>query len=565
MNTKSITLTKHTLIVTFLIYLFGCNSSQPFLVPLTDYSSLRIIHKQHTVYSSDSTVSIPLTLLNVTYPIDFISIDSIRHRAFLKFTPQSTNSKIKETVIAYDLSDKKNLWAWHADGFKGQADIDYYILYKSDKTVGFSPDSGKVLWDLPGYNTIYPVLNLAVQRTWEESPYVESIEGFEFKREKVQVLIARELYSGKILWRKKPSTTDIEWAVKKGNKLFTVSNGLECIDIKTGEGWFVSRSTTATEGEFKAAVKNILSGAVAIMNGGGVVGGNSPDQLYNLSSPPLLISNRVFFAAKDLILCCDVSSGDVLWESQVECNPSVVSLHSLNGNILATYEGYRYQNEQIVTAGYPAIFLLNANDGTIITSLKLNSQNPVLDLVTLPNSVFAITPQKLMLFDENLILQKEVSSNEYGDFFKIIAVANNRVYTRNLNGVLALSSESLDDIWWAELPVIKINPNKNPWKMTHAMKGNYVFLNNNRVYINGSWKDLITLKLAQEHYNHFYLIDGGLWVKSIESFICLNSVDGEKIISFDLPSEPNHVSIGSQGTLHSFGQNAYISVPLNLK
>ncbi len=301
--------------------------------------------------------------------------------------------------------------------------------------------------------------------------------------------------------------------------------------------------------------------------GGGYGAVRGPDHISGLSSAPFIFKDRVYFVAKNEILCADKEKGTLIWKTQLKANPSRAVIGAVDSTLLVIYNGWRMKNSALTSAGGSAIFMIRTQDGKMLYMYESDKNNPIVDYISTPTSIYLMSMENLFVLDKKLRLISQISSKKYGRFLKLIKNDKSGIFLRTTDGVLSFSESPLHLKWWKKLNTMKIDRKNNPWLIGNAMSGKrYVLIDGNIVDVYTSWKKLFDALFANTYLTNYYTVNNYLWLQNSDRFSCINAEDGNYVIQLYIPKEVSY-SITSDGKLRYYtGKRiAQISLHLNTK
>jgi len=589
-----------------LLCCLGCGSNVQFILkPVEDINQVKVITLPAEFVSSDKTISIKGFCLLAPGNIDWIGFDPDYQKSFLRYSPSQKSNKKEGTIVAYDIKKNTVLWAkksnanngWIADNHFGVGlGTDFYLSPETGDTISANLKFERGMWDnnkniLVTSSTNADIIGLAMsaragreiaddivtattgyastpfylQRKHDEE--IDSLAALKVQR----TLIGRNKTSGDTLWIRNLFTRSNEkWENFYNNKYFAVSDGIECVDLETGDGWYIGRPTSTHPSELTNKIVNITAGVVSGLSGG-TLGGSASNlpRPFKLSSPPIVVGDNVFFGAKNKIISCEVSTGKILWETAVDGDLGVITLYSLDTNILAVFNGWQFfknPDTRVDCIENPHIHILNKDTGEMISSAILDKNHAVYDCVITESSIFMLSPHKIYQFNHDLQLMAEIPHKGYGDFIRFMQSPDNNIFIRSTDGVLALTEIPIGIRWWTKISSIDINPKHAKGTIVSYVENDiYSMIDGERITFTGRpmpWREFTTTRIAQKYYTSYYFTHNYLWLQTNDCYICLDLTSGKMLLEIPLQNDCE-TSLYSSGWLHATSGGKHLAVNLN--
>ena len=257
-----------------------------------------------------------------------------------------------------------------------------------------------------------------------------------------------------------------------GDWMYVIADGLHGFNLNTGKGWFHQATTDydATRGG-KAVASGIMLGLniLSIAAGGPFVDDFlyfDPLRAHNVHAKPKIDGNQLYFADRKTIVCLEKQSGHLLWETKVKEELGVSDLKMLSKNDLLLFgKGYRYVDYALDKDKQAALYLVDANNGEIITKKNLPKGETIINHAINDAFIYALTEEYIYRFDKGLEKGKRVelpavygaplrvvtwSSVGYDDFLTT-DTPDFPLVIRTMQGVVALHPITLKELWFKRL------------------------------------------------------------------------------------------------------------------
>jgi len=236
------------------------------------------------------------------------------------------------------------------------------------------------------------------------------------------------------------------WKLREDDWIYAVADGLRAFRIDDGEGWYFDASTGRSKtGEVIAATvaANIIGAAFGV----GFIPTRIP-KIHNCCSYPLVANDRVYFAAKKKVFCLNQSTGDVIWQNELDIEPSVMGLWEAGPNIALVSRGFKYVDYIGKRTEPPSILLMDCGSGEIVGRTSIEQSEIAMDFLWTPDHSFLLTPEHLHQFDRDLNLVGTVDElPENCSFMSFLSHHNPPLVIRTAKGAIGLDPISLEISW----------------------------------------------------------------------------------------------------------------------
>ncbi|MEM1122882.1 MAG: hypothetical protein AAGJ18_20730, partial [Bacteroidota bacterium] len=172
------------------------------------------------------------------------------------------------------------------------------------------------------------------------------------------------------------------------------------------------------------------------------------------------------FADRKTISKLDKFTGDLIWETTVKEELGVSDLQILSKNrVLLFGKGYRYVDFVLDKDKQARVFLVDANDGTVLRNKELPRGEIIINHAVNDAFVYVLTSDKVYQFDHQLnLLKTEQLPSTYGAPFRVITWSSSRydadlltdipdfpLTIRTMQGVVGLHPTTLEELWYQRL------------------------------------------------------------------------------------------------------------------
>ena len=283
-----------------------------------------------------------------------------------------------------------------------------------------------------------------------------------------------DLQSGLTKWTRPGESRYEGWLADEldGDWMYVMANGLHGFNLNTGKGWHHRANTNydATRGG-KAVANGIMLGLniLSLAAGGPVF----DDFLYwdrlrahNIYAKPKTDGNQLYFADRKSISKLEKTTGEVLWETTVKEELGISDLKILSKNRLLLFgKGYRYVDYALDKDRQASLYLIDANDGTIIRNKILPRGEIITNHAVNDAFIYVLTSSKIYQFDKQLALLKtEQLPTIYGAPMRVVTWSSSNydadlqtdipdfpLTIRTMQGVVGLHPVTLEELWYQRL------------------------------------------------------------------------------------------------------------------
>ena len=283
-----------------------------------------------------------------------------------------------------------------------------------------------------------------------------------------------DLRTGATQWTRRGENRFEGWMSDEldGDWMYVIADGLHGFNMMTGEGWYHQATTDydATRGG-KAVANGILIGLniLSIAAGGPVFDDFlyfDPLRAHNIHAKPKIDGDRLYFADRKSIVGLQKKSGNLLWETKVKEELGVSDLKLLAKDRLLLFgKGYRYVDYALDKDKQAALYLLDAEDGTILEKKELPKGAIIINHAVNDAFIYTLTDRSIYRFDKQLDRAKRRklpavygaplrvvtwSSVGYDDFLTT-NTPDFPLVIRTIQGILALHPVTLEELWFQRL------------------------------------------------------------------------------------------------------------------
>lgn len=283
-----------------------------------------------------------------------------------------------------------------------------------------------------------------------------------------------DLKTGETKWSRPGATRFDGWMADEldGDWMYVMADGLHGFNLETGSGWHHQTKTDydATRGK-RALANGFMLGLniLSVAYGGGFVDDFlywDPLRAHNIHSKPQIEQDELYFSARKSILNLEKTTGEVFWETTVEEELGVSDLEILSENKLLLFgKGYRYVDYVLDKDKQANIYLIDKNDGRILTKKELLKSEVIINHAVNDQFIYTLTQKHIYRFDKYLDNPKKISLNSaYGTPLRVVTWSSSRYDTdletdikdfplviRTVQGVVALHPVTLKELWYKRL------------------------------------------------------------------------------------------------------------------
>jgi hypothetical protein len=255
-----------------------------------------------------------------------------------------------------------------------------------------------------------------------------------------------DVRNGKRFWKQPGHEwTGVREVFENGEWVYVVAEGLHGLNLENGTKWEYLTSTY-----WKNVGKEVAKmAAVACISLGTVVPNYMPDVTMNMNSDPLVVEDKIFFAARDKMVCLDKLTGKIIWEIKIEPELEEMSLYNVSENEIALVGvGYKTVNYAVRQSDPPTVRIIRKEDGKII-GLSSTGKSAIAQSFGWPKDKFILlTQNQLLTYNKDLKLMGIVEAKkEYGNFIGLLNTGDTLI-VRTSKGIAAISSDSFTEVWF---------------------------------------------------------------------------------------------------------------------
>jgi len=283
-----------------------------------------------------------------------------------------------------------------------------------------------------------------------------------------------DLKSGATKWSRPGENRYDGWMADEldGDWMYVIANGLHGFNLLTGKGWHHRAKTNydATRGG-KAVANGIMLGLniLSIAVGGPVFDDFlywDPLRAHNIYAKPKTDGNQLYFADRKTISKLEKTTGEQLWETTVKEELGVSDLKILSKNRLLLFgKGYRYVDYALDKDKQANLYLIDANDGTIIRNKTFPKGAIITNHALNDAFIYVLTPSSIYQFDQQLnLLETKRLPSTYGAPLRVVTWSSSRydddlltdipdfpLTIRTMQGVVGLHPVTLEELWYQRL------------------------------------------------------------------------------------------------------------------
>ena len=240
------------------------------------------------------------------------------------------------------------------------------------------------------------------------------------------------------------------WTKREGDWLYAVADGLRALRLEDGEGWYFDAATGRSQtGEVIAAT--VAANIVGAALGMAFIPTRIPQE-HNCCSYPLIIDDRIYFAAKKKVFCLNQSSGDALWQNELDIKPSVMGIWQAGSAVALVSKGYKYVDYIAKKTDPPTILLIDSDSGDILARTSIEQSEIAMDFLWTPDYSFLLTPEHLYKYDNNLNLVGVVDELPENCFFmSFLDQEAEPLMVRTAKGAIGIDPASLEVLWQTDV------------------------------------------------------------------------------------------------------------------
>ncbi len=283
-----------------------------------------------------------------------------------------------------------------------------------------------------------------------------------------------DLSTGAIQWSRPGESRFEGWMSDEldGDWMYVIADGLHGFNLNTGEGWYHQATTDydATRGG-KAVINGIFIGLnILSLAAGGPYFDDflyfDPLRAHNIHAKPKIDGDQLYFADRKSIVGLDKKSGKVIWETRVKEELGVSDLKLLSKNeLLLLGKGYRYVDYALDKDKQAALYLVDTNNGEIITKKELPKGETIINHAINDAFIYTLTEGHIYRFDKGLEKGTRMelpavygaplrvvtwSSVGYDDFLTT-DTPDFPLVIRTMQGIVALHPITLKELWYKRI------------------------------------------------------------------------------------------------------------------
>jgi len=413
----------------------GCGPSAGFLNVIPNDNNIEYQNKEYPL-PDGSIINETEYTLPQSLKIQQIDYENSTDAVFIKYTDTKYSDE-EHGFLLFNNEDNKTLWT-------AKTNMSYTLMRNNDLILK-DPLGGK-LYDAPSglfVRDIEPYLVLADDRnTLMISPDTFALV---------------DIHSGEKIWERPGH----EWVGFRQHyiiedRCYVVAEGLHSLELNEGTTWEYLTPTSFTN-VGKEIAKEVALSCLFALAGGYNTSTYKPDITMNMNSDPLVSDDKVYFAARDKLVCLDKLTGKLIWESNIDPELESMSLYEISDNEIALVgKGMKILNYVYQKSDPPSIRIIQKNDGKITGVFMMDNEAIVQGFTSTDENLFLLTADQLLVFDKELkLLGISESTQEYGNFSNIL-IASDTLVIRTSKGLLGFSKETFSEVWfqYCELPPV---------------------------------------------------------------------------------------------------------------
>jgi|GEM_PF-6625837 len=333
-------------------------------------------------------ITLPISIINV--PSDFKIINTISDSSstniflFVQGFGRSSEKKPMR-LICYDYKNRSVLWQLQTKNRKGFLASDLLILPKTskyeDETIALDKKTGDIVWK--NEEGLYlPILSKNI--------------GFSGS------MCAVDLRDGSERWCRKINN-NYGWleGIILDSMMIVSIDGLHTFDLFTGSGWDLELPTVKKD--ISGYIAKSIAAGFAQRMGLYVEGPSQPDVYSGLASNILLVGNRVYFSAIDIIVSREFGTGQVIWTKRLpEPNTGSAFLFPIGEDIGFINIGSCMLNNSLISYYYPYLLIMDKNTGSVKYNVAVKTIYPICDYMATDTLLHVISSKDLMSYNNRL-------------------------------------------------------------------------------------------------------------------------------------------------------------------
>jgi outer membrane protein assembly factor BamB len=234
------------------------------------------------------------------------------------------------------------------------------------------------------------------------------------------------------------------------------SVGLNCLDafrLADGEGW---RVEVPTSNSAEAAGKYAMAAAAGCLFGmvSPITVMPTTSVIEHHFSPPLVVGDRIYFAAREKLLCLRQESGAIIWETPLSNGDhGSMFLLELDGDICLVAQGWLRKNQYSDNAREPEVFLFSSETGELLSRFAPDCRDYEVIRGVLPtdSTLLVLTTDTVYQLDHNLLQRASLERTMEAGWFIGFAGFGDPVVARTQHGLLGFGRSSFEPAWFCPI------------------------------------------------------------------------------------------------------------------
>lgn len=246
--------------------------------------------------------------------------------------------------------------------------------------------------------------------------------------------------------------------------VYLLSKGLYRLNPESGVGWFFETSLSH-RAVAEAYAKDAAMACIGAFAGYNYYGHSQEKLTHNITSQPLEVDDKVYFAARKKLFCLEAKSGKVLWQTELPREAGSMQLYEAGPNIALIGSGWVYEDFQIVESAAPSISLFRRESGEEVGRVELTDSKILLDFRWLDSYAFALSPDQLYRLGRDLTIESSRKPTvAEGEFLRFLLPTTEELFIRCDRGVLCLGQSDLEQRWFDDLGSVRSSlKNSSKW------------------------------------------------------------------------------------------------------
>lgn len=257
---------------------------------------------------------------------------------------------------------------------------------------------------------------------------------------------------GTTLW-KKPGSKNKGYrrVVRSGDWAYVTAEDFKAVDTRNGEGWEYLASTSH-EATGKAVAQGIFMGLLSAFSGSNYYGsGPHADVTHNVCSQPLVVGDRVYYAARKSIYCFEKATGTVVWSVELPKELGSMQFYNAGPYVALVGLGWKYVDFVRREAEPPTVVFISQADGTIASQVEIPEVKIALDFAWLGEESLLLTPNRLIRFGKDLVIKEALDvTDDQGRFLRFLPDSA-ALIVRSSTGITCYDRSAFDQLWQARL------------------------------------------------------------------------------------------------------------------